>query len=232
MVVSTLAGFAKVQGTTDGVGTNSKWSNPFAITVGCGGVLYVADAGAHTIRTVTTGFGGSAALAGSAGTLGMVNGAGTTARFNTPTGVAASACAVGAVYVTDAENHLIRVVTTATGSVTTLAGGGSATGTTAGWADGTGTRALFNRPYGLALDSSGNLLVSDKDNNLVRWVNVATAAVKTIAGSTTRPLASSSSPAALARPTFCGRATQRGTLAQGTASRLRTVRIRSSMRLA
>ena len=40
-----------------------------------------------------------------------------------------------------------------------------------GTADGTGTQAMFNFPYGLAFDSSGNLFVADYSNHLIRKVS-------------------------------------------------------------
>ena len=72
---------------------------------------------------------------------------GAAAAFAAPTGVAVSAS--GTVYVADASNNFIRQVSQA-GVVTTLAGSG-----TAGFANGTGAVALFNRPGGVAIDAGG-----------------------------------------------------------------------------
>ena len=46
-----------------------------------------------------------------------------------------------------------------------LAGEGSP-----GSADGTGTAAQFNQPFGVTLDSSGNLFVADKNNHVIREI--------------------------------------------------------------
>jgi len=62
------------------------------------------------------------------------------------------------------DNHLIRKIVISTGAVTTLAGTGSS-----GSADGTGTSASFNRPYGITTDGT-NLYVADTWNYLIRKI--------------------------------------------------------------
>lgn len=49
--------------------------------------------------------------------------------------------------------------------VSTLAGSGAA-----GFADGTGTAAQFNSPFGVAVDSSGNVYVADTQSHRIRVV--------------------------------------------------------------
>jgi len=110
-------------------------------------------------------------LAGAA--QGYADGQGTTARFYGPTGVAVDGN--GNVYVVDTTNPRIRKITPA-GVVTTLAGSGSH-----GSVDGTGTAASFSQPIGVAVDSSGNVYVSDTGNNKIRKVTPA-GVVTTLAG--------------------------------------------------
>jgi hypothetical protein len=61
--------------------------------------------------------------------------------------------------------------------VSTLAGSGGA-----GFADGQGTAAHFNRPTGIAVDNEGNIIVADYDNHRIRKITPG-GAVSTLAGS-------------------------------------------------
>ena len=76
----------------------------------------------------------------------------------------------------DRDNHLIRQIVISTKAVTTLAGGGSGSGT-----DGTGTTASFAKPYGITTDGT-NLYVADTNNHLIRQIVISTRAVTTLAG--------------------------------------------------
>ena len=89
-------------------------------------------------------------LAGS--TQGYANDIGTSAMFNNPYDVVVDAA--GNIFVVDYGNFRIRKINPS-GSVTTFAG------STQGYADGVGTAAKFNYIYGIAIDISGNLYVTD-----------------------------------------------------------------------
>ncbi|MFI5136248.1 MAG: putative Ig domain-containing protein [Sphingobacteriales bacterium] len=97
-------------------------------------------------------------------TAGYINANDTSALFNFPLQMVKDA--LGNLYVADGTNNAIRKVTPA-GVVTTFAG--SLTGLS-GLADSTGTAALFNYPDGIAIDGSGNLFVSDYNNNAIRKI--------------------------------------------------------------
>jgi hypothetical protein len=79
--------------------------------------------------------------------------------------------------VADARNSTIRKIVIATEEVTTLAGMVG----TQGFADGTGTSATFDTPYGITTDGT-NLYVSDNGNHTIRKIVIATGAVATLAG--------------------------------------------------
>ncbi len=92
----------------------------------------------------------------------FANGNGSAAKFSSPQGIASDA--EGNLYVADYGNNRIRKITQ-DGSVSTFAGSGIA-----GSDDGIGRAATFNRPYGIAVDGSGNVYVSDGDGSLIRKI--------------------------------------------------------------
>ena len=113
-------------------------------------------------------------LAGTSGQSGSEDGQGTSAKFNSPSGVASDS--QGNIYVADTDNHLIRKIDP-TGNVETIAGTSGQSGSD----DGQGTSATFYGPVGLTIDSKGNLYVGDQRNNLIRKID-SSANVTTIAG--------------------------------------------------
>jgi hypothetical protein len=161
-VVTTLAGLPSNPGSADGTGNAARFSGPSGVAVDTGGNVYVADTYNHTIRKVTP-WGVVTTIAGVAGSFGSADGTGSDARLNHPVGVCVDTA--GNVFVADADNHTVRKVTSA-GAVTTVAGmaGGW------GYADGTGSAASFNHPYGVAVDGTGNVYVADSGNNALRKV--------------------------------------------------------------
>ncbi|AMR34026.1 hypothetical protein A0256_22550 [Mucilaginibacter sp. PAMC 26640] len=148
----------------------SSFKSPSGIAIDGAGNIYVSDYGNQQIRKIA---GGMVSVLAGTGATGYADGDKTVAKFNGPFGVATDAA--GNVYVADIYNNAIRKVTP-TGVVSTLAGNG-----TAGAANGTGTAARFEGPYGVANDANGNLYVSDSYNSLVRKITPA-GVVTTLAG--------------------------------------------------
>ena len=172
-IVRTLAGTTGVTGSTDGTGAAARFYNPFGIAISPAGNVFVADTYNHTIRKVTRA-GVVTTLAGSAGNIGSADGTGSAARFNFPFGIAIDKA--GNLFVADSENSAIRKVTSV-GVVTTLAGTAGAPGS----ADGTGSAARFDDPYGVYADTAGNVFVADTGNHTIRKVTSA-GVVTTLAG--------------------------------------------------
>jgi hypothetical protein len=173
-IVTTFAGSAGSFGSTDGTGSAARFRFPYDIAVDTAGNVFVADTDNHTIRKITSA-GVVTTLAGTAGSSGSTDGTGSAARFNFPSGV--SLDTAGNIYVADQVNNTIRKVTSV-GVVTTLAG----TAGSSGSADGTGSAARFNFPWDIAVDTAGNLFVTDQSNNTIRKITSA-GVVTTIAGS-------------------------------------------------
>jgi Tol biopolymer transport system component len=197
-VVTTLAGLAGSGASADGTGSAARFSSPAAVAVDGQGTVYVADSNNHTIRKVTPA-GVVSTLAGLAGNAGSSDGLGGAARFNRPRGIAVDS--TGHVYVADSGNHAIRKVTPS-GEVTTIAGLAGSVGN----ADGTGSAARFNQPWGVAVDAAGRLYVGDSANHSIRrgvpdWPLTLTA---TLAGTGTGVV--TSNPAGVACGADCAEA--------------------------
>jgi gliding motility-associated-like protein len=159
--VSTFAG-SGAKGSANGQGIAASFYAPSGITIDAAGNLYVTD-NLSLIRKITPARQVST-LAGSL-TPGSANGQGTAASFNLVAGIAVDAA--GNLYVCDMLNNLIRKITPA-GVVTTIAGSGAA-----GNANGTGTAASFDHPFGIAVGADGNIFVADSWNRRVRKITPA-----------------------------------------------------------
>ncbi len=167
-VVTTLVGQAGSAGTNDGTGNAARFNGPGGLAVDTNGNVYVADTANHTIRKVTP-VGTDwvvTTLAGLGGSAGSANGTGSAARFYKPQDVAGDSA--GNLYVADSSNDTIRKVTPGS-VVTTLAG----LALSAGSANGTGSAARFHTPYGVTVDSQGNIYVTEIGNATIRKVTSA-----------------------------------------------------------
>lgn len=93
----------------------------------------------------------------------------------------------GNIYVLDSRNYAVRMIDPIEGSVTTLAGNG-----TAGYAGDGGkarlatfggdVKARFDGPISLSLDEKGNIFVGDRFNHVVRMITRTDGIISTIAG--------------------------------------------------
>lgn len=156
-VVSTLAG-SGAAAFADGTGASASFNRPLHVAVDSSDNVYVTDNLNRRIRKMTPA-GVVSTLAGS-GIAGYADGAGASASFNIPVGIAVTTA--GTVYVGDFGNHRIRAIS-ATGVVSTLAGDGIAS-----YLDGSLLTARFNYPSDVALAQNGALYVADTSNHRIR----------------------------------------------------------------
>lgn len=173
--VTVVAGSTSNGGSIDGTGSAASFGYPLAIALDNVGNLEITDA--YAMRRVTPA-GVVTTLAGVQNSPGLVDGTGSAVRFNQVNGIATDTA--GNAYIADESNNVIRKMTPA-GVVTTFAGGGSAGGTSSGFADGTGTAALFSAPVAVAIDGAGYLYVADYNNWAIRKITPG-GVVSTLAG--------------------------------------------------
>ena len=158
---------------------NAALRAPHGLALDASGKLLVADGGGNRIHAIDSETASIETLAGSGEQgYGGDGGPGTEAVLNRPTHVAADS--TGRVYLTDTGNHRVRVVDPVTGAIETHAGSGVQG---YGGDGGSATRALLNRPLGLAVDATGNVFVADWGNHRIRVIDPATGRIETFAGS-------------------------------------------------
>jgi hypothetical protein len=132
--------------------------------------------GRHTIRkSNAAGSGTTTTYVGSSDTPGSTEGTLGNARFNFPSTIAIDT--LTNIFVADTSNNKIRKVTIATTTVSTVVG----TATNGYNGDGVkATNAQLNLPYGVDVDSLGNIYIADTGNNRIRFVNISTSIITTL----------------------------------------------------
>jgi autotransporter-associated beta strand protein len=198
----TYAGNLGTSGYIDATGTAAQFNQPAGAAINASGDIYVTDFNNAAIRAIATDSAVSSYIAGvsnptaiAVDSKGDIYFADTTdncikqvlAADKTvwivapdllgPRGVAVDAA--DNVYFSDSGRHVIKKISAKTRVITVFAGKLDEEG----WDDGTGTDASFNTPAGLVYDHAANALyVADMLNSTLRKIDLATAAVTTIAG--------------------------------------------------
>jgi sugar lactone lactonase YvrE len=152
-VVTTYAGTG-VSGTLDGPANTAQFTSLTGIAIDKNGNLFVT--GGDRIRKITPS-GIVSTLAG--GSYGSADGLGSAAQFSSPQYLTTDA--LGNIYVPEFGGRIRKI--TPDGLVSTIASG-------YGFADGSATTAKFNAPTGIAIDLSGNIILSDRNNHRIRKI--------------------------------------------------------------
>ena len=175
-MISTVAGSGGVPGYSgDGaVPARAQLRSPACVLVGPGDVLYICDKGNHVIRrvaqnTITT-------VAGVPGIPGFTSdGVATAVPLNEPEDMAL--LPDGRIVIADERNNRLRVLDLGANTLATIAGIGPA-----GFAGENvpAASATLARPFGVAVDGAGRVLVAERDANRIRAI--ANGIVTTVAG--------------------------------------------------
>jgi sugar lactone lactonase YvrE len=173
----------------DSIATTAQLSLPYGVAPDGLGNVYIADTSNAAIRMVDpAGVIHTIAGNGSYGYTGD-NGPAALAQLADPYGLALDRD--GNLLIADSLNNVIRRISAATGTITTVAG------TSAGFAGdgGPATSAKLNVPGGVAVDAAGDIYICDSGNSRVRRVD-AGGTITTIAGGSATGFAGDGGPAA------------------------------------
>ena len=168
--IATIAGNGSVGFTNGTSALTAELDGPTALALDQSGDLYIADTANSAVRKLSLS-GATITIVAGKGTSGYSGdgGAATSAALATPTGIALDAA--GNLYIADTGNSRIRLVLSSSGTISTIAGNGSATYAGDG---GEALIASFDQPKGVALDSTGRLYVADTVNNRIRFIDSTT----------------------------------------------------------
>ena len=200
-IITTVAGNGTAGFLGDGgQATSAELKGPQGVSVDSAGNLYIADYGNFRIRKVNVATGIITTVAGNgSGVYSGDGGAATSAGLVAPGEVYVDS--VGNLYITDYNGCRIRKVSAGTGIMTTVAG----TGTVGYSGDGgAATSAALHSPGGVALDSAGNLYITDQKNNRIRKVSASTGIITTVAGNGTQGFSGDGGPATSAELYYPG----------------------------
>jgi sugar lactone lactonase YvrE len=180
-IVTAVAGSIGIGSGPDGVpATETTLTSPTGVALDGAGNLYITDDGTASVRVVAadtglinTVFGGGSSNS---------DGPALSVRLNTPEAVAVDAA--GVVYVAEWDGNRLRQFAPDTQLVTTLVGNGTALFCGDGQP---AVGACLASPRSLAVDTNGNIFVSDYDNQRIRRIDAQTGIIATVAGGSAAP---------------------------------------------
>src|SRR4051812_17804511 len=170
-------GFACSSGACDNASaTKGRFNTPTSVVVDSTGNAYIADRNANRIRKLTPA-GALSTFAGNGTACGAPTGTcgdgptATAAQLTTPTALGIDSA--NNIFIADSGDHKIRKVTPA-GAISTVVGSGTVCAAPANSCGDAGppASAQLNNPQGVAVDGSGNIYISDTNDNRIRKVLV------------------------------------------------------------
>ncbi|HTQ53467.1 MAG TPA: choice-of-anchor D domain-containing protein [Bryobacteraceae bacterium] len=202
-IITTIAGTGTAGFSGDGNAATSAQINRVYTGIavnGAGTTVTICDNGNVRVRQFTVSgnpnTGNINTIAGTGGTGFSGDGAAaTSATFNNLTGVAVTP--TGSIYVSDRNNDRIRQFTVS-GIINTVAGNGKNAPTLISTQGVPPQGVVFNYPFGILEDPSGNVFVNDSNNYMVRELVAATDLVDFFAGNGTRGSTGNGGPATAA----------------------------------
>ncbi|MBZ2179454.1 MAG: hypothetical protein K7J47_17300 [Acidobacteria bacterium] len=153
-------------------------NNPYGLTTGPDGALYICEIDNHVIRRLDLKTGQLSTVAGN-GRRGYSGDGGpaTAASLNEPYEIRFDK--QGHMFFVEMKNHIVRRVDAKTGIISTVAGTGKPG---FGGDGGPATAALLQQPHSIQFDPAGDLLICDIQNQRIRIVETKTGVIRTWAG--------------------------------------------------
>ena len=187
LAIATVAGTGTAGYSGDtAAAISAELSSPYGVFVDSAENIFIADTGNNVIREVsssgiiTTVVGNNTECTPASATCGD-GGAPTSAQLNFPTGVFLDA--TEDIFIADTFDNRIREVSASTNTIATVAG----TGARGYSGDGSAaTSAVLDTPYGVFVDTAGDIFIADTDNFVIREVFAATGNIQTVAGNNTQ----------------------------------------------
>jgi len=176
--ISTLAGDgAPGYAGDDGPAAKAQLANPYGVTRGPDGALYICEVDNHIIRRIAPdGIITTVAGTGRRGYSGD-GGPGLQVTLNEPYEVRFDKS--GNMLWVEMKNHVVRRLDARTRTVSTVAGTGQPGFSGDG---GPATNAQLNQPHSIQFDAEGHLYICDIGNNRIRKVDARTGFITTFAG--------------------------------------------------
>ncbi len=177
--IETIAGTGVSGATGDGgPAAKAQVGNPYGLTLGPDGALYVCEIDTHRIRRIDMASGKISTVVGT-GELGNSGDGGpaTKAKVNEPYEVRFDKA--GNMFFVDMKNANVRRVDARSGVISTVAGAGEIGFSGDG---GPAAEATFKQPHSIAFDKAGDLYIADIGNQRIRKVSMKSGRVSTFAG--------------------------------------------------